>query len=41
MLLTENMSAFGVEDNISDSIDQMDPTVDMSVMNQLLVATSV
>ena len=41
MLLTENMSAFGAEDNISDSIDQMDPTVDMSVMNQLLVATSV
>ena len=41
MLLTENMSAFGAEDNISDSIDQIDPTVDMSVMNQLLVATSV
>ena len=41
MLLTENMSAFGVEDNISDNMDQMDPTVDMSVMNQLLVATSV
>ena len=41
MLLTENMSAFGAEDNISDSMDQMDPTVDMSVMNQLLVATSV
>lgn len=41
MILTENMSAFATEDNISDNANLMDPTVDMSVMDQLLVGTSV
>ena len=41
MLLTENMSAFAAEDNISDSMDMMDPSMDTSIMNQLLVGTSV
>ena len=41
MLLTENMSAFAEEDNISDSANMMDPTTDVSVMDQLLVGTSV
>lgn len=40
MLLTENMSAFAAEDNISDSMDMMD-TMDTSIMNQLLVGTQV
>lgn len=41
MLLTENMSAFAEEDNISDSANMMDPTTDVSVMDKLLVGTSV
>jgi hypothetical protein len=41
MILTENMSAFVTEDNISDSMNMMDPTLDASVMDQLLVGTSV
>ena len=41
MILTENMSAFAMEDNISDSMNIIDSTVDTSVMNQLLVGTSV
>ncbi len=41
MILTENMSAFATEDNISDNANLMDPMVDMSVMDQLLVGTSV
>ena len=41
MLLTENMSAFGTKDNISDSMNIIDSTVDTSVMNQLLVGTQV
>lgn len=41
MILTENMSAFAMEDNISDNANLMDPMLDMSVMDQLLVGTSV
>ncbi len=41
MILTENMSAFAMEDNISDNANLMDPMVDMSVMDQLLAGTSV
>jgi hypothetical protein len=41
MILTENMSAFVTEDNISDSMNMTDPTLDASVMDQLLVGTSV
>lgn len=40
MILTENMSAFAAEENISDNADLPDPMVDMSVMDQLLVGTS-
>lgn len=40
MILTENMSAFSNEDNISDSTNITD-TTDASVMNQLLVGTQV
>ena len=40
MILTENMSAFGAEDNISDSTNITDIT-DTSVMSQLLVGTQV
>ena len=39
MILTENMSAFAAEENISDNADLPDPMVDMSVMDQLLVGT--
>jgi hypothetical protein len=41
MILTENMSAFVTEDNISDSMNMTNPTLDASVMDQLLVGTSV
>ena len=41
MILTENMSAFAMEDNISDSMNIIDITVDTSVMNQFLVGTQV
>ena len=41
MFLTENMSAFAAEDNISDSMDMMDTSMDTSIMNQLLVGTQV
>lgn len=40
MILTENMSAFATEDNISDSTNITD-TTDTSVMNQLLVGSQV
>ena len=40
MILAENMSAFATEDTISDSMDIVDPTTDVSVMNQLLVGAS-
>ena len=41
MILTENMAAFGTEDNTSDSMSISDPTQDTAVMNQLLVGTQV
>lgn len=40
MILAENMSAFATEDTISDSMDIVDSTTDVSVMNQLLVGAS-
>ena len=40
MILTENMSAFSNDDNISDSTNITDIT-DTSVMNQLLVGSQV
>lgn len=40
MILTENMSAYSNEDNISDSTNITD-TTDTSVMNQLLVGSQV
>lgn len=40
MILTENMAAFGSEDNISDSMNVSDIT-DNSAVNQLLVGTQV
>lgn len=40
MILTENMSAFGSENNVSESANITDIT-DTSVMNQLLVGTQV
>ena len=39
MILTENMSAFGTENNVSDSMSISDPMQDMSALNQLLVGT--
>ena len=39
MILTENMSAFGTENNVSDSISISDPMQDTSALNQLLVGT--
>lgn len=41
MILAENMSAFATEDNISGNANLMNQMVDMSVMDQLLVGTSV
>ena len=41
MILTENMSAFATEDNISDNTDLMDSAMDTSALDQLLVGTSV
>ena len=41
MILTENMSAFANEDNISDNMDMMNPSIDVSATDQLLVGTSV
>lgn len=37
MILTENMSAFGTENNVSDSMSISDPMQDTSALNQLLV----
>ena len=39
MILTENMSAFANEDNISDSTNLMDSAMDTSALDQLLVGT--
>ena len=41
MILTENMSAFANEDNISDSTNMMDSAMDTSALDQLLVGTSI
>ena len=41
MILTENMSAFSDEDNVFDNADVLNSTVDMSMMNQLLVGSQV
>ncbi len=41
MILTENMSAFATEDNISDNANLMDSAMDTSALDQLLVGTSV
>ena len=40
MILTENMSAFGTENNVSDSMSVNDPMQDTSALNQLLVGTA-
>ena len=37
MILTENMSAFADEDNVSDGINVADASIDVTAMNQLLV----
>ena len=37
MILTENMSAFGTENNVSDSMSISDPMQDISTVNQLLI----
>ena len=37
MILTENMSAFGTENNVSDSMSISDPMQDISAVNQLLI----
>ena len=37
MILTENMSAFGTENNVSDSTSISDPMQDISTVNQLLI----
>ncbi len=37
MILTENMSAFGTENNVSDSMSITDPAQDMAAVNQLLI----
>ena len=39
MILTENMSAFGTENNVSDCMSISDPMQDTSALNQLLVGT--
>ncbi len=41
MILTENMSAFVNEDNISESTNMMDSAMDTSALDQLLVGTSI
>ena len=41
MILTENMSAFANENNVSDSTNIIDSAMDASALNQLLVDTSV
>lgn len=41
MILTENMSAFVNEDNISESTNLMDSAADTSSLDQLLVGTSI
>ena len=41
MILTENMSAFVNEDNISESTNLMDSAMDTSALDQLLVGTSI
>ncbi len=41
MILTENMSAFADEDNVFDNADVLNPTDDISMMNQLLVGSNV
>ena len=41
MILTENMSAFGTENNVSDCMSISDPMQDTSALNQLLVGTQV
>lgn len=41
MILTENMSAFVNEDNISDGINVLDPANDTAVMNQMLVDSQI
>lgn len=41
MILTENMSAFASENNISNGMNLIDPTVDMSTKDKLLVGTSI
>ena len=40
MILTENMSAFGTENNVSDCMSVNDPMQDTSALNQLLVGTA-
>ena len=40
MILTENMSAFGTENNVSDSMSITDPIQDTSALNHLLVGTA-
>ena len=41
MILTENMSAFANENNISDSTNMIDSAMDTCALDQLLVGTSV
>ncbi len=41
MILTENMSAFADEDNVSDGINVADASTDVTVMSQLLVNSAV
>lgn len=41
MILTENMSAFANEDNISNGIDVLDPIYNTSAMNQILISEQV
>lgn len=41
MILTENMSAFADEDNISDGINVVEASADVTAMNQLLVNSAV
>ena len=41
MILTENMSAFADEDNVSDGINVADASAEVTAMNQLLVNSAV
>ena len=41
MILTENMSAFANEDNISDGINVLDPANGTAVMDQMLVGSQI